>query len=81
MSSVAIGLPDEDLGQRVHAIVEVRPGARLTGEGLLKHLRDRLVINKLPRTIEFVTEPLRGEDGKVRRSALRQERLNRVAAP
>ena len=38
-------------------------------------LAERLVVYKLPRTIEFVTEPLRDEAGKVRRSALRQARL------
>jgi bile acid-coenzyme A ligase len=81
VSSVAIGLPDDDLGQRVHAIVEVRPGARLTADELLRHLQDLIVVNKLPRTIEFVTEPLRGEDGKVRRSALRQERLRDPGDP
>jgi bile acid-coenzyme A ligase len=81
VSSVAIGLPDEDLGQRVHAIVELRPGTRLTEEAVLEHLKGQIVVTKLPRSIEFVTEPLRSEDGKVRRSALRQERLNRAAAP
>ena len=74
-SSVVIGLPDDDLGQRVHAIVEAAPGAQLTVRGLLEHLKDRIVVTKLPRSIEFVNEPLRGEDGKVRRSALRAARL------
>ena len=31
---------------------------------------------KWPRTFEFVTEALRDDAGKVRRSQLRQERLN-----
>jgi bile acid-coenzyme A ligase len=30
---------------------------------------------KRPRTYEFVTAPLRGDDGKVRRTALRAARL------
>jgi bile acid-coenzyme A ligase len=30
---------------------------------------------KLPRTIEFVTEPLRDDAGKVRRKSLRAERM------
>jgi acyl-CoA synthetase (AMP-forming)/AMP-acid ligase II len=38
---------------------------------LLAHLRDRLVTYKLPRTFEFVSEPVRDDAGKVRRSALR----------
>jgi bile acid-coenzyme A ligase len=75
LSSVAIGLPDDDLGHRVHAIVERRPGGEVTEAGLLDHLRQQIAVTKLPRSIEFVTEPLRGDDGKVRRSALRQARL------
>ena len=38
---------------------------------LRAHLAERLVRSKLPRTIEFVTSPLRDDAGKVRRSALR----------
>jgi bile acid-coenzyme A ligase len=75
VSSVAIGLPDDDLGQRVHAIVERAAGSPLDADALLAHLKGRIVVNKLPRSIEFTDKPLRGEDGKVRRSALRNERL------
>ena len=38
-------------------------------------LRARLAKYKCPRTYEFVAEPLRGDDGKVRRSALRAARV------
>ena len=72
-SSAVIGLPDEDLGQRIHAIVDA-PGG-LTGEDLRAHLADRLVRYKIPRSFEFVDAPLRDDAGKVRRSALRQDRL------
>jgi bile acid-coenzyme A ligase len=76
VSSVAIGLPDDDLGQRVHAIVELHPGARLTEGSLLDHLKRQIAVTKLPRGIEFAPGPLRGDDGKVRRSALRAERIS-----
>jgi bile acid-coenzyme A ligase len=46
---------------------------------LLAHLRERLAPYKLPRSFERVTEPLRDEAGKVRRSALRATRVG--AAP
>jgi bile acid-coenzyme A ligase len=72
-SSAVIGLPDEDLGQRVHAIVDVT-GA-VDPEHLRAHVAERLVSYKVPRTFELVRAPLRDDAGKVRRSALRTERL------
>ena len=75
-SSAVIGLPDEDLGNRIHAIVQAREG--LDAEALEKHLSERLVIYKRPRSIEFVDEPLRDDAGKVRRSALREARIART---
>jgi bile acid-coenzyme A ligase len=71
-SSCVIGLPDEDLGQRIHAIVEADSGIE---EELRAHLAEALVRYKLPRTIEFVRTPLRDDAGKLRRSRLRAERL------
>jgi bile acid-coenzyme A ligase len=74
-SSAAIGLPHEDLGNAVHAIVDA-PGGDVTEEALLAHLNERLVRYKIPRTLEFVDEPLRDDAGKVRRKALRAERVS-----
>ena len=39
------------------------------------HLGERLVRYKIPRTFEFIAEPLRDDAGKLRRSALRAERV------
>jgi bile acid-coenzyme A ligase len=69
-----IGLPDEDKGNRVHAIVEANPGAIDDAE-LRAFLAERLVTYKLPRTFEYVAEPLRDDAGKVRRGALRADRI------
>ena len=73
-SSAVVGLPDEDLGERVHAVVDVAE-ADVTEAELLAHVARRLVRYKVPRTIELVREPVRDEAGKVRRSALRTARL------
>lgn len=70
---VAIGLPDEDLGQRVHAIIQTDTHA-VDEQALRDHLADRLVRYKTPRTYEFTTAPLRDDAGKVRRSTLREQR-------
>jgi bile acid-coenzyme A ligase len=73
-SCAVIGLPDEDRGNDVHAIVEAAEAAAPSNE-LLAFLADRLATYKLPRSIEYVSEPLRDDAGKIRRSALRAERL------
>ena len=79
-SSIAIGMPDEDLGQRVHAIVELKPSARghVDSAELLAWLEMHLARYKLPRTFEFVEQPMRDDAGKVRRAALREERIARA---
>lgn len=72
-SSAVIGLPDEDLGQRVHAIVDAP--TPVSEAELREHLARHLVRTKIPRSFEFVDAPLRDDAGKLRRSALREARL------
>ena len=73
-SSAVIGLPDDSTGNRLHAIID-RPEGPADDAALLAHLNAHLVRYKTPRTFEYVSEPLRDEAGKVRRNALRKERL------
>jgi bile acid-coenzyme A ligase len=75
LASVVIGLPDADLGQRVHAIVEVRAEAPPDPAVLQAFLAERLTGYKRPRSLELTHERLRDDSGKVRRSALRDIRL------
>ena len=75
-SCAVIGLPDDDKGNVVHAIVEGDP-AQVSLTDLTGFLAERLVTYKLPRTVEYVDEPLRDDAGKVRRSQLRAERIGR----
>ncbi|MBA2283530.1 MAG: AMP-binding protein [Acidimicrobiia bacterium] len=74
-SCAVIGLPDDERGNRLHAIVEADP-AEVATDDLLAFLADRLVAYKRPRTVELVDTPLRDDAGKVRRSRLRAERLD-----
>ncbi len=77
-SSAVIGVPDEDLGQRLHAIVDSPEG--VTTDELLAHLAERLVRYKIPQSFEYVCEPLRDDAGKVRRPALRDRWIAAAAA-
>jgi bile acid-coenzyme A ligase len=67
-SCAVIGLPDEDLGNRVHAIVQSDDGSPLDVDELRTFLGE-------PRSFAFVATPLRDDAGKLRRSALRSARL------
>ncbi|MGH9078658.1 MAG: AMP-binding protein [Acidimicrobiales bacterium] len=78
-SCAVIGLPDDDRGNIVHALVEADPD-RVDSAELNEFLAERLVTYKLPRSIEFVDEPLRDDAGKVRRSRLREQRIGREAS-
>ncbi|MBV9934913.1 MAG: acid--CoA ligase, partial [Actinobacteria bacterium] len=72
-SSCVIGLPDEDLGNAPHALIDAVD--EVSDDELREFLRDRIAPYKVPRTFERVTEPLRDDAGKVRRSALRAARV------
>lgn len=72
-SCAVIGLPDDDLGSSIHAIVQTKSSR--DEASLRAHLAGKLVTYKQPRSYEFVDEPLRDDAGKVRRTALRDARI------
>lgn len=74
-SCAVIGLPDDEWGARVHAIVQTAVDTDVSEAELLDFAGARLARYKLPKSIELTTEPLRDEAGKVRRVALRAARL------
>jgi bile acid-coenzyme A ligase len=73
LSSCVIGLPHPDLGNAPHALVEL--AVEVDDQTLIDHLLERIAVYKVPKSFERVDHPLRDEAGKVRRSALRAERL------
>jgi len=74
-SSIVVGLPCDEMGARVHAIVEPRAGAAIELQELHEFVTARLTKYKWPESYELVARPLRDEAGKVRRAALRDERV------
>lgn len=74
MSCAVVGAAHEDLGQVVHAVVETRED--LSVSALQTYLEEFLVRYKIPRTIDFVSEPVRSDAGKVRRSELVKEKAS-----
>lgn len=75
-SSAVIGLPDDDLGLAVHAILECE--SDLDEFALRTHAAENLTSYKIPRSFEFVRDRLRDDAGKLRRGALQSARLERA---
>lgn len=73
---VVIGLPDEEWGQRVHAIIApIQPDAPPAATDVIAYAKQRLAAYKVPKTVEVVAEIPRTAATKVSRSALVAERV------
>ncbi len=68
--AVVLGLDDEEWGQRVGAVVQMKGSSLVASDELSRHLRQRLTAYKLPREWRFVDRIERSDSGKVKRSEL-----------
>ena len=72
-SCAVIGIPDDQWGENVHAIVTLKTGAFATEEELITFCKKRLVGYKCPRSFSFQSEPLPlSGAGKILKSKLRE---------
>jgi bile acid-coenzyme A ligase len=66
-----VGLPDEEWGSRVHAVVEpADPSAPPSDDDLRRHCRGRLAAYKVPKSFSLVDRLPRTDAGKLNHSAL-----------
>ncbi|MDH5675402.1 MAG: acyl--CoA ligase [Myxococcales bacterium] len=69
-----VGVPDRDLGERVKAIVRLRPGSELDAEAVQAHVAAHMAKFKVPEFVDFTDEPLpRNPAGKLLKNQLRGE--------
>lgn len=65
------GIPDEEFGEAVHAVVALRAGEEAAEEELREFLRDRIASYQIPRRIEFRDDLPREDSGKLFKRKLR----------
>lgn len=67
-----IGIPDEQWGEAVHAVVVAKAGATLTADALIAHCRSRIAAYKCPRSVEIRSGELpKSGPGKILKTDLR----------
>ena len=71
LEAAVYGAPDEVWGEVVVAAVVARPGADLSGPGLVEFCRERLTGYKVPRQVRFLPELPKTGSGKVLKRELR----------
>ncbi len=72
LQAAVIGIPSEEWGEAVHAVVVLRAGATVDETALITHCRGVIGGYKCPKSVSFRDEPLPvGPAGKVQKNVLR----------
>ncbi|MGB3809341.1 MAG: acyl-CoA synthetase [Parvibaculum sp.] len=66
------GIPDEEFGEQVCAIVQRLPGADITESAVRSFLREKIAGYKVPKHVEFRTDLPREDSGKIFKRKLRE---------
>jgi long-chain acyl-CoA synthetase len=79
-ASAVIGIPSEQWGEAVHAVVVLKPGAaKFSAEELRAHCKNLIAGYKCPRSVEFRDAlPMSGV-GKVTKNVLREPHWKNMA--
>ncbi|MFO0233014.1 MAG: AMP-binding protein [Burkholderiales bacterium] len=70
--SAVFGIPDDEYGESLIAVVERQPGATVDADAVRRHLSERLADYKVPRTIEVSHDLPREDSGKIFKRRLRE---------
>jgi len=69
--AAVFGIPSEEWGEAVHAVVVARPGSGLDEAAVIAHARTQLASYKVPRSITWIDELPKTGSGKVLKRELR----------
>ena len=67
-----VGLPDEKWGERVTAVVQLRPGARRRPAEVIAFVKERIGSVKAPKQVEVWPDLPRSKVGKILKTEVKQ---------
>ncbi len=67
-----IGVPDDEWGEQLKAVVQLKPGEHASAEEIIAFARERLANYKQPRSVDFVDELPREPSGKLYKRKLKE---------
>lgn len=69
--AAVVGVPDEQWGEAIKAVVVLKPGQQLSAEEIIQYCGQHLAGFKKPRSVDFVKELPKNPNGKVVRRLVR----------
>jgi long-chain acyl-CoA synthetase len=66
-----IGVPNDDWGEELKAVVQLKPGAQASADDIIDFCRTRVADYKRPRSVDFVDEVPRNPSGKLLKREIR----------
>jgi len=66
------GIPDEEFGEGLCAVIQKQPGVELRADNVKAYLRSHVAGFKVPKKIEFMAELPREDSGKIFKRKLRE---------
>ncbi|RQO80602.1 AMP-binding protein [Acidovorax sp. FJL06] len=70
--AAAVGIPDEEWGEQIKAVVVLKPGHQASAQDILAFCTERLPGFKRPRSVDFIQELPKNPNGKIVRRLVRE---------
>jgi long-chain acyl-CoA synthetase len=68
--AAVFGIPNDDLGEEIAAVIVLKPGAKATADDLRQHVKSQVAPYKYPRVIKFFNELPKTAAGKILKRAI-----------